>query len=348
MIRPMGEQIMEQTTFTEKERAMAKKCLECPVCRHARKKQRGILFAFVKWIEGRGCPYCKAYEKVYGRKAHEPIAQDDGQTSTEDHPEKQLRRKRRLMKIIVGIVFGYFLLCYIFLPMLWTHYEHHPVMEGAVKRTVTKDGIPGDPLNVGLIGTKEELIRAMTLAKWHPADPITFRSSVDIVKGVLLHEAYSDAPVSNLYVFGRKQDLAFEQLQGGSPRERHHVRFWESKELGQNDRPMWIGAATFDQSVGLSHRTGQVTHHIAANIDAERDKLFADLTAAKQIDELYQVTGIGPTLNGRNGGGDRFYTDGEMTIGAIAVKNQPVTTQPVMKENPTIIDLKNRVWRAVK
>ena len=29
---------------------------------------------------------------------------------------------------------------------------------------------------------------------------------------------------------------------------------------------------------------------------------------------IYQVTGIGPTLIGRNGGGDRYYTDGEIKI----------------------------------
>jgi len=55
--------------ITEKDRKKAQKCLECPVCKHARKKQKGILFWFVKKIESGICPYCKAYEKVYGKKA---------------------------------------------------------------------------------------------------------------------------------------------------------------------------------------------------------------------------------------------------------------------------------------
>lgn len=62
---------MHKPTITDKDRRMARKCLECPVCRHARKKQRGAAFWFVKRIEGSLCPYCKAYEKVYGQKAHE-------------------------------------------------------------------------------------------------------------------------------------------------------------------------------------------------------------------------------------------------------------------------------------
>ena len=64
---------MTNGTITDKDRAKARQCVECPVCGHARKKQRGIAFGFVKTIEGSLCPYCKAYEKVYGRKAHEQM-----------------------------------------------------------------------------------------------------------------------------------------------------------------------------------------------------------------------------------------------------------------------------------
>jgi transposase-like protein len=63
----------EETSITDKDRKMAQGCLDCPVCRHARRKQRGIAFWFVKRIEGSVCPQCKAYERVYGRKAHEPM-----------------------------------------------------------------------------------------------------------------------------------------------------------------------------------------------------------------------------------------------------------------------------------
>jgi len=67
---------MTMDTITERDRAMAQRCLECPVCSHARKTQKGLAFWFVRCVEGSVCPYCKAYERVYGRKAHEP-ARDD-------------------------------------------------------------------------------------------------------------------------------------------------------------------------------------------------------------------------------------------------------------------------------
>ena len=61
--------------LTDKDRAMAQKCVECPVCSKARTNQKGFAFWFVKTIEGGLCPYCKAYERVHGRKAHEPMPQ---------------------------------------------------------------------------------------------------------------------------------------------------------------------------------------------------------------------------------------------------------------------------------
>ena len=64
---------MADETITDMDRQRAKECLNCPVCKHARRKQRGLAFFFVKHVEGGLCPNCRAYEKVYGRMAHEPV-----------------------------------------------------------------------------------------------------------------------------------------------------------------------------------------------------------------------------------------------------------------------------------
>jgi hypothetical protein len=69
---------MEKEPLSSKDLKMARRCLDCPVCRRARKKQKGLAFRFVKTIEGRLCPYCRAYEKAYGRKAHEPLHRAEG------------------------------------------------------------------------------------------------------------------------------------------------------------------------------------------------------------------------------------------------------------------------------
>ena len=120
----------------------------------------------------------------------------------------------RGLKAFAALVVVWLLAAYVVLPALWKHYEHQPALEDAPKTTLTSQGIPGDPLNVALIGDKEGLISALLEAGWKPADPITFRSSLGIARSVLTEHAYADAPVSSLFVFGRKQDLAFEKPVG--------------------------------------------------------------------------------------------------------------------------------------
>lgn len=59
--------------ISKKDRLMAKVCVACTVCKRARKKQEGAAYWFVKNIEGGLCPFCMAYERVYGKKAHEAL-----------------------------------------------------------------------------------------------------------------------------------------------------------------------------------------------------------------------------------------------------------------------------------
>jgi hypothetical protein len=260
------------------------------------------------------------------------------------------RRRRnavRALKALIALTAVWLLLAYVVLPLLWRHYGHHPVLEDAPKTTVTSQGIPGDPLNVGLIGTESEAVSAMLGAGWTPADPITLKSSLRIARSVILDRPYADAPVSSLFVFGRKQDLAFEKPAGKSAAHRHHVRFWRAPELGEAGVPLWIGAVTFDRSVGLSHRTGQVTHHIGADVDGERDALMDGLRDRGDLLQLFQVTGVGATLVGRNGGGDRYFTDGELTVGVLATDTVPGRT-PDRLPNPTAVQIKEQLWTAIR
>src|SRR4030088_3003617 len=220
-------------------------------------------------------------------------------------------RLRRAAWIVLIVAAAYGLLAYIVLPALWTHHEHQKGLANLPMVTLTGQGIPGDAINVGLIGDQRDVVCAMHAAGWFPADPITLRSSIEIVGSVLLERQYKDAPFSNLYYLGRREDLAFEKPVGNSADHRNHVRFWKVLDKGEEGRPVWLGDATFDRSVGVSHYTGAITHHIDPDIDAER-KLFAtDLEAAGVVDAKYQVTGVGLTMTGRNGGGDLYYTDGE-------------------------------------
>lgn len=64
---------MQTRQPTKRDLALARVCLSCPVCRHARKQQKGPAFWLTSKVENRLCPFCRAFERVYGRKSHEPI-----------------------------------------------------------------------------------------------------------------------------------------------------------------------------------------------------------------------------------------------------------------------------------
>jgi LssY C-terminus len=260
---------------------------------------------------------------------------------------KRYRRLRQAELLLLLVLIGYGLVAYIVLPTFWTHYEHQKRLAGLPMMTQTAQGIPGDPINVGLVGDSKDILCAMQAAGWYPADPVTLRSSIEIVGSVLLDRPYHAAPVSNLYYLGRREDLAFEKPAGGSADHRHHVRFWKVLDKGEEDRPVWLGDATFDRSVGVSNYTGAITHHIAADIDSERLALATDLETAGMVDAKYQVTGIGPTVAGRNGGGDLYYTDGEVWILRLVQACQKRDGPAVTIPSPAATEIKDNIWRAI-
>jgi hypothetical protein len=256
-------------------------------------------------------------------------------------------RWKHAAQLFLFIVMAYTLLAYLLLPAIWTHYEHQKRLADLPMVTLTAQGIPGDAINVGLVGETKDVLCAMQAAGWYPADPVTLRSSIEIAGSVLLDRPYRDAPVSPLYYLGRREDFAFEKPVGSSADHRHHVRFWKVLETGEEKRPVWLGDATFDRSVGVSHYTGAITHHIDADIDAERELLASDLEAAGMVEARYQVTGIGPTLAGRNGGGDLYYTDGEVWIMRLVEACQKRTSPVDIIPSPAATEIKDQIWQAV-
>ena len=218
------------------------------------------------------------------------------------------------MRRVLWIIAAWAAVAYLVAPSLWHEYfSGHPDYSAVARVTQTSDGHPGDPINIALVGSEAELVRGMTAAGWSPADAITLESSLRIVLDSVLRRPDADAPVSNLFLFGRKQDLAFEQPVGGSPRQRHHVRYWRWDKQDEG-RPVWFGSATFDERVGLSYTTGQVTHHIGPDVDAERDRIASELSRAGCSRGAEWIAGFHRVLDGRNGGGDPWRTDGRLAV----------------------------------
>jgi hypothetical protein len=192
-------------------------------------------------------------------------------------------------------------------------------------RSQTGDGLLGDPINLAFNGKRDQVVAAMEAAGWSRAEPITFRSSLRMIYSAVTGTNYPHAPVSSLFVFGRKQDFAFERDLDGSPRKRHHIRFWKTPErwwLPGGYQTNWLAAATFDKNVGLSLFTGQVTHKIDADVDRERDFVIGTLKRAKVVSGLTTVKHFTSSYHTRNGGGDMIHTDGALPFVTVSPGHQ--------------------------
>ncbi len=167
--------------------------------------------------------------------------------------------------------------------------------------TITGDGLPGDPVNLMLTGTLQQLRAAFAAAGWIEADPLGLRSSWRMVRAFVFNSPYPAAPFSTLFLFGRGQDIGFQKAIDNSPRKRHHIRFWAlsiaraDETLGtasfwlNTDRPpetarvYWVGAGTRDTGFSLTRLTFQVTHATASDTDVERDFIVAELSKIRVI-----------------------------------------------------------------
>ena len=234
------------------------------------------------------------------------------------------------------VVVAWVLAAYLFLPGLWKHYEHQPGAGGRAQVSTTAAGHPRRPAQRRPDRGRGRRRPPMLDAGWDPADPVTFRTSLRIARSVLRRKPYPEAPVSNLFVFGRKQDLAFEKADGRSASRRHHVRFWKSADLGRGGVPLWCGAVTFDRGVGLSHPTGQITHHIDPDVDAERDGLIADLRRPAGSPRSTRSPASAPPCSAVTAAATSTFTDGELTIGVLAAagsRDEP----PRRLDNPAVV-----------
>jgi hypothetical protein len=158
----------------------------------------------------------------------------------------------------------------------------------------------------------------MKRAGWTLADDLSIKSVWHMVRFTITRKSYKAAPVSSLYLFGRKQDFAYQQEVKGSPSRRHHVRFWKCPAgwvLPGGYKATWLAAGTYDKSVGLSWYTFQFTHKIAEKTDEERDHIVRSLREGSSNNVTVKlIKNYSTGYHHRNGGGDSIKTDGDLPI----------------------------------
>src|SRR3989442_5796875 len=244
-----------------------------------------------------------------------------------------MRKKRTRIMTMISSVVLLFVAC-IVLILLYPYTDNFPAFP---RITQTQSGADGDPINMVFVGRKEQILHSFQQAGWLIPDPITTQTSEKIAATSLAHSSYPTAPVSNLYVFGRSQDLAFEKPTN-DVQNRGHIRLWKTGTL-ISGQLVWVGQASYDRGIEPSGTNHLPTHHIAPTVDLERNAVGSDLETTGLVTEESYGAFTPPILYARNGGGDYYESDGD-----VLVINYTHASIQLMKPTWVISELKNGVF----
>jgi hypothetical protein len=235
----------------------------------------------------------------------------------------------RRLPTVLALIITYGIAAYIILPRAVRMGLKILQRKRVPRFAITGDGLPGDPINLVLMGTIQQLRAAFAIAGWSEADPLGVASSWRMICAFVLNSPYPTAPFSTLYLYGRGQDFGFQKAIDNSPRKRHHIRFWAlslaraEATVGtasfwlNTDRPphnaqvLWVGAGTKDTGLSLTQLTFQITHATDSDTNAERDYIIAELRNNRVIEDVNSYrSGQRLSLEPVN----HYITDGEVTV----------------------------------
>jgi hypothetical protein len=182
-------------------------------------------------------------------------------------------------------------------------------------------------------------------AGWHTADRATLKNMLREAYALLFAQPYPTAPFSSLYLFGRPFDIGFQIPYGpnGSPRHRHHVRFWqliEKPHIDKSDhfsywltrvrrffgrkRTVWIGSAIDDNhSFAIRWRNFQFTHGNDPDHTKERDYMISTLSEAGLVRKVGIIKDGAPFKMRSQSFGGSFIVDGNITV--VQLKSHIIT-----------------------
>ncbi|MGH9862934.1 MAG: LssY C-terminal domain-containing protein [Candidatus Acidiferrales bacterium] len=182
-------------------------------------------------------------------------------------------------------------------------------------RVTDKDGTPGDMVNFVLVGSRAQVEKALAAADWKQVDRTPAEAIVRILGSILDNRAYTELPMSELFLFGRAQDFGFARAEPVSVvAERHHFRLWESPWQTSDGDDIWIGAGTHDVGFEEDQRTGDVTHKIDPEVDKERDFIAQTLAGTGRTAGLGYLRVPTPLREAFTAHGGAFRSDGRVLI----------------------------------
>ena len=187
----------------------------------------------------------------------------------------------------------------------------------------------GDPLNLVIVGGLDDAFPALVRRGWTPTEEKWSGAITKTVTSALSGERYINAPVSDLYLFGRAQDLALQKARD-TIHQRNHLRLWLSP-MRYRGKPVWVGQISRDIGVRLTwHSPTFTTHKIDPDVDEARTALTEDMAYSQNLQKIGFVRGVGGAPQGttrQNLTTDPYYTDGYRTV--LVFDRQPTSLSEV-------------------
>lgn len=186
-------------------------------------------------------------------------------------------------------------------------------------------GSEGDPLNIVIVGEAADVLNSLSRSGWSFTHRIDFRTVRREIGAAVAGSAYPVAPVSSLYVFGRKQDVALQRARRAIA-QRNHMRLWLAPYRFEG-RPVWIGQISRDIGVKVTPKSPTLTTHVIdPEVDTTREYLLHSLIAEGFVDRFGFVKGSAaatPSEPRVNLTGDPYHSDGLRLV--VILSREPVT-----------------------
>ena len=178
----------------------------------------------------------------------------------------------------------------------------------------------GDPLNIVLVGSPGDVLNSLSRSGWSFTHRITLRSVRRELGAAVAGTAYPVAPVSSLYVFGRRQDLALQRARR-TISQRNHMRLWLAP-FRFEQRPVWVGQVSRDIGVKITPKSPTLTTHVIdPEVDTTREYLLHSLIAHGFVDRFGFAGGSAAATRQaprHNLTGDPYHSDGLRLVVMIA------------------------------
>jgi hypothetical protein len=188
------------------------------------------------------------------------------------------------------------------------------LLESIPRRITDENHSPGDMVNILIVGTEDEMVKAFTTAAWVQVDKSVESTVLSGLMATFDKKDYLTMPMSTLYLFDRPQDYGFAHAEPVRViMSRNHLRVWKSP-YQVSGRPLWCVAATHDIGFERDQRNNGVTHKIDPAIDGEREFVNQTLSGTGLVSARGHVVPAHPLTTAKTATGGEFHSDGRILV----------------------------------